>query len=284
VVNQYSYLPFGEAQTATEGVTNRIRYAGRELESMSGLYYNNARWYDPQLHRFISEDPIGIAGGLNLYSYTANDPVNFVDPSGLDYICYFYVSEWEMTTHDANGRAHKVRFTTWDLLYCDKADEDGGRGKTGSTSRQRDEECARTNFTAAQCWALMRAILFLQRHPDEVCQARGWTAWSRMLRGAMQFDPDPATTARNPNGGAYARLETGVIGFGPTNFSRPAEVAQTTAHEETHFVVGPGHRRYGTYSGPPGTDPYEVGTRCSTLPAGSVELGGSIQQGSYPWN
>jgi RHS repeat-associated protein len=83
VVNQYSYLPFGEAQTATEGVANRLRYTGRELESESGLYYNNARWYDPQLHRFISEDPIGIDGGLDLYAYVGNDPVNFDDPFGL---------------------------------------------------------------------------------------------------------------------------------------------------------------------------------------------------------
>jgi RHS repeat-associated protein len=84
VVNQYAYLPFGDAQgTPTETVTNRIRFAGRELESESGLYYNNARWYDPQLHRFVSEDPIGIDGGLNLYAYVANDPVNATDPSGL---------------------------------------------------------------------------------------------------------------------------------------------------------------------------------------------------------
>jgi len=57
-------IPFGEAQASTtETVPNRIRFAGRELEGASGLYYNNARWYDPQLHRFISEDPIGIAAG-----------------------------------------------------------------------------------------------------------------------------------------------------------------------------------------------------------------------------
>jgi RHS repeat-associated protein len=61
-----------------------MRYASREWDGAAGLYYNRARWYDPYLGRFISEDPIGIAGGINLYAYAGNDPVNFFDPSGLD--------------------------------------------------------------------------------------------------------------------------------------------------------------------------------------------------------
>ena len=83
VVNQYAYLPFGEGQTTSETVANPLRFAGRELDGSSGLYYNNARWYDPSLHRFVSEDPIGTDGGMNLYSYVENDPVNSADPSGL---------------------------------------------------------------------------------------------------------------------------------------------------------------------------------------------------------
>ncbi len=61
--------------------------AGREYDQESKLYYMRARYYDPELGRFISEDPIGIAGGLNLYKYAGNDPVNGRDPSGLDDGC-----------------------------------------------------------------------------------------------------------------------------------------------------------------------------------------------------
>jgi len=47
------------------------------------LYYYNARYYSPDLGRFISRDPIDIADDVNLYAYVGNNPVNFSDPSGL---------------------------------------------------------------------------------------------------------------------------------------------------------------------------------------------------------
>jgi len=71
------------ADPPTEAIANPLRFAGRELDGSSELYYHEARWYDPSLHRFVSEDPIGIEGGINLYSYVENDPVNAADPSGL---------------------------------------------------------------------------------------------------------------------------------------------------------------------------------------------------------
>lgn len=48
-----------------------------------GLLGGNHEWYDPETGRWLSKDPIGIAGGLNLYAFCGNNPVNFVDPSGL---------------------------------------------------------------------------------------------------------------------------------------------------------------------------------------------------------
>ena len=64
-------------------VANSIRFGGRELDSETGLYYNRARYYDPQVGRFVSEDPIGLQGGMNPYAYAGNDPVTFSDPFGL---------------------------------------------------------------------------------------------------------------------------------------------------------------------------------------------------------
>ena len=64
-------------------------YTGREMDA-EDLYYYRARYYDPNNQRFLSLDPIGFeAGDFNFYRYVGNDPVNFVDPSGLKktYFC-----------------------------------------------------------------------------------------------------------------------------------------------------------------------------------------------------
>ena len=53
------------------------------MDEGNGLLYMRARYYDPEVGRFISKDPIGFAGGLNLYGYAGSNPINFVDPLGL---------------------------------------------------------------------------------------------------------------------------------------------------------------------------------------------------------
>jgi len=83
VVNTYQYDPFGCIEQANESVSQPLRFTGREYEPETGLYYYRARYYDPELGRFLSEDPIGLAGGINLYAYVGNDPVNARDPYGL---------------------------------------------------------------------------------------------------------------------------------------------------------------------------------------------------------
>ncbi len=59
-----------------------IRMQGQHYDEESGMHYNRHRYYDPALGRYISQDPIGLAGGMNLYQYT-NNPVQQIDPLGL---------------------------------------------------------------------------------------------------------------------------------------------------------------------------------------------------------
>ena len=84
VVWQAAYLPYGEAQVqANSTVTNNLRFPGQYYDEETDLHYNWNRYYDPVLGRYLSPDPIGLEGGLNLYGYVGGDPVNGVDPEGL---------------------------------------------------------------------------------------------------------------------------------------------------------------------------------------------------------
>jgi len=84
---QYNVLtvPWLQATTDT-GLAVRFRMAGQEYDQETGLYHMGARYYNPTIGRWISEDPAGIVGGTNLYSYAANDPIDNTDPTG-SYTC-----------------------------------------------------------------------------------------------------------------------------------------------------------------------------------------------------
>jgi len=79
----YAYDPFGNTTVTGEASDNPFQYTGRENDG-PGLYYYRARYYSPELQRFISEDPIRLDGGnINFFSYTKNNPINYKDPDGL---------------------------------------------------------------------------------------------------------------------------------------------------------------------------------------------------------
>jgi RHS repeat-associated protein len=59
-----------------------IRMQGQQIDRESGLFYNRHRYYDPQMGRYITQDPIGLNGGINLYGYVGN-PNQWIDPLGL---------------------------------------------------------------------------------------------------------------------------------------------------------------------------------------------------------
>jgi RHS repeat-associated protein len=80
VVAGYSYGAYGQVAKTGSGEA-RFQFTGRERD-VGSLQYNRARYYDSDLGRFISEDPIGLDGGINTYSYAGENPVSFVDPFG----------------------------------------------------------------------------------------------------------------------------------------------------------------------------------------------------------
>ena len=91
IVESYEYDAWGNVLTVRDGagnpltesaLGNRFLFQGREYSWSTGLYNFRAQWYDPETGRWLSNDPIGISGGLNQYVFCANNPVNFVDPWG----------------------------------------------------------------------------------------------------------------------------------------------------------------------------------------------------------
>ena len=88
VVQQYGYTPFGKENYKNNTLAFRVssRYTGQTLDEETGLYYYGARYYDPELARFIQADSTvpdpEFSQAYNRYAYVYNNPLKFTDPTG----------------------------------------------------------------------------------------------------------------------------------------------------------------------------------------------------------
>jgi RHS repeat-associated protein len=83
LVQTYAYDSFGNERNSSGSLTTPFQYTAREFDPETNLYFHRARYYDAQVARFLSEDPIGFGGSTNLYPYVDNDPTDWRDPEGL---------------------------------------------------------------------------------------------------------------------------------------------------------------------------------------------------------
>ena len=109
IVAENDYFPFGESrveESSPQGLDDH-KYTGQEKDEEIGLYYYNARYYHPDLGRFVSADPVDgdltAPQSLNKHSYTVNNPIKYVDPSGL-----YKVETGEIEKGDTESRIVKT--------------------------------------------------------------------------------------------------------------------------------------------------------------------------------
>src|SRR5581483_8542096 len=91
VVWRWEGNAFGDTPPTGSAILN-LRFAGQYYDFETGLYNNN-RYYDPRIGRYVTSDPVGLAGGLNTYSYVYNSPLRYIDPSGLNGIETLYMPD-----------------------------------------------------------------------------------------------------------------------------------------------------------------------------------------------
>ena len=87
---EYEYGPFGEIVRSSGAYAdaNPFRFSTKYRDNETGFYYYGYRHYDPTTGRWSNRDPIQEQGGLNLYGFIVNDPVNYVDFLGFDTLCF----------------------------------------------------------------------------------------------------------------------------------------------------------------------------------------------------
>lgn len=107
---EYRYTAFGKIEGQERNHLNSVAFTGREWDHDAALYYYRARWYDPQIGRFISEDPIRtVSTYSNIYNYAKNDPVALVDPRGLAGVAIdlgaSYATGWHKNDLNAQGNS-----------------------------------------------------------------------------------------------------------------------------------------------------------------------------------
>ena len=130
----YTYGPNGAVTTSGAANPSPIQYAGTQNDG-TGLYSMGARYYSPAEDSFISQDPIGFLGGqTDLYGYVGDDPVNWVDPSGMFKVGVGYTSPPPITS---SGQSNKNKNPT--ILPGDNFNVDEDSNKHGGDNNNGDD-------------------------------------------------------------------------------------------------------------------------------------------------
>ena len=137
LLDHYEYDPFGQLRKPPLLPENRCRFSTKPQDVESGFYYYGHRYYDPVDGRWLSRDPIEEQGGVNLYRFVENNPLDAVDPAGLDAFKFTYTTRIETPTVSFLGRTfnggrktHHIVDIEANLHLCGVTNEEISIGST----------------------------------------------------------------------------------------------------------------------------------------------------------
>lgn len=230
VDQQVHYSPWG-APTVTGDTINRRLWKGLLWEGgRAGLYYVRNRWYDPEIGRFVSEDPAGVVASRNLYVFGMNDPINHADPSGA--WCELknaYEADERLMCEDIRpgdfwtirrylgGETGRSAFNTFAEL-----------GWTTWSSGT----CFSGGFNAVHCSSMAESMSTLTLHSNESCRAAGVDATQWFQDGRFAYDEDLPYAGYAEK--FFFPFGFGEITLGPGAFRNQTYLTEMIAHEVRH--------------------------------------------------
>jgi RHS repeat-associated protein len=195
IVARYEYDPFGNIlfKSGPLAEANTYRFSSQEYHQPSGLSLYLYRAYDPNLQRFVNRDPIEELGGINLYAFVYNSPLNWIDPWGLE---GEGITNAELLAEEGCG--------------IDNQFTDPNTGKTltgGGVLKEIGKEIAKESAGAAAGWIGGR---LLSKLDDLWCSLKAWRNARRLAKKGAQEAYDAAVKHREKALDALRAVEEAV--------------------------------------------------------------------------
>jgi len=285
VKRDYDFDAWGGLRGGTDSKpfsnADRARFKGALwLGPQVDVYYMRARWYEPKSGRFLSEDPLGVAGGSNIYGYAGSDPINNTDPTGL--VCW---KLWKFVEGE-DGRSGWA-----EVLHCE--DIGGGDWETvrdylnsgaagagdwfyglmeslGGAWEAGFARTCRGGFSAPQCVLVAQRLAELALSNQDLCRTLGIRATRRFQMGRFRLHTgyfgDPAERvvglAHVEQIWRVGTLELSDELFPGGGASRGLRDA--IAHEEAHFLWLGTSIWTGVFGHHEGDPIYKAGAQCAS--------------------
>ena len=183
-------------------VDEAFAFTGRWFDKATGLQNNLNRWYDPQIGRWLSEDPIGFkASDANLYRYVGNSPTNSVDPSGLDRQIGIWFGHGFIDIIHHDGSRERLNFGPGRGFYSYHVIR-GEEQSDGSILCKRIKSTPQEDRVLQDLWELLEEKRRAGKIPSWLLNSRGemalhWNCWTPVClfshAGIGMFPKPPAT-------------------------------------------------------------------------------------------